>query len=157
MELIALKPLKNFTPEADLEEYVSRFGDDGPPGLHIEEAVEAVHTVLDASLDYFMKARQSEPWVSWATHDVPDKCAMLRRAFHVDQSRDAAYLRRMHGHLEAVEHYDRERSRLLRSEFENPGTLTMAEKASVADYLLTAAMDLDEGMVCEHDHFRSAL
>lgn len=157
MELIALKPLKDFTPEADLGEYAARFGDDGTPGLHIEEAFEAVHTVLDGSLDYLLKGRQTEPWVSWATLDVPDKCAVLRRALHMDQSRDAAYLHRMHGHLESVEHYDRERSRLLRLEFENPGTLTMTEKANVADYLMTAAMDLNEGMICEHDGIRSSL
>lgn len=157
MELIALKPLKDFTPEADLEEYVARFGDDGTPGLHIEEAFEAVHTVLDASLDYFMKARQSEPWVSWTALDVPDKCAMLRRVFHLNQDRDADYLHRMHGHLESVEHYDRERSRLLRLEFETPGTLTMTEKANIADYMMTAAIDLEERMRFEHTGFRRVL
>ena len=154
MELITLKPLKNFTPEADLEEYAARFGDDGTFGLHIEEAFGAVHTVLDASLDFFMKGRQSEPWV---TLDVADKCAVLRRALHADQSRGADYLHRMHGHLESVEHYNRERSRLMRLEFENPGKLTLTEKADLADWLMTAAMELEEWMRFEHGGFQRVL
>ena len=157
MELIALKPLQKIGPEADREDAAAHFDDDRSMGSHIDESFEAVHTVLDASLDYLLKGRQDEPWVSWATLDVPDKCAVLRRALHLNRDRDAAYLHRMHGHLEAVEHYDRERSRLLRLEFETPGTLTMTEKMNLADYLMAAALDLDEGLICEHDGIRSSL
>ena len=157
MELIALKPLQKLGPEADREDAAANLGEGRTAGSHIDEAFEAVHTVLDASLNYLLKGRQTEPWVSWATLDVPDKCAVLRRALHLNQDRDAHYLHRMHGHLEAVEHYDRERSRLLRLEFENPGMLTMTEKANIADYMMTAAMQFDEGMICEHDGIRSSL
>lgn len=153
LELNPIKQPKNYSPEADREEYAEHFDDDAPPGRHIEESCFLLHAVLDASLDYLLRGRQAEPWVSWVTLDVPDKCAMVRRALHLDQSRDVQCLHYIHGHLEAVEHYDRERSRLMRLEFESPGAVSLVEKADLADALMSAAMLLEEGMRSEYDDF----
>ena len=59
----------------------------------------------------------------------------------------------MHGHLEAAEHYDRECSRLLRREFENPGAVSLIEKADLADALMSAAMLFEQDMRGEYRAF----
>lgn len=157
MELITIKPPVNWNAAADRTEYLDRFTDDLVPerdaGRHIEEAVETLHAVLDAILTHLLSKERLKTRVDWATLDVADKCALLRWAFGRADDRGVGYQNRMQPHLAAVEHFDRERSRLLRAEFKCPGSLTLLEMADVADTLTTAAIELEEAMICENHQF----
>lgn len=156
MDIYTIKVPPNLSPEADRKEYVDRFGDDNFPELHIEESVEHLRTVLDWILIRLL-GKSGKIWVALETVDVADKCALLHWGFDQIQGREPAFYQRMHEHVAAVEHFDRERSRLLRAELQRPGCLTWTEKAEVADNLMCAAMELNEGMICEHDDLSSAL
>lgn len=157
MKLITIETPQNWSPAADRAEYLDRFTDDIIPereaGRHIEDAVETLHAVLDAILTHLLRKECLKTRVVWSTLDVTDKCSLLRWAFGRSGDRGVGYQARMQEHIAAVEHYDRERSRLLQAEFKCPGSLTLVEMADIADTLMTAAMELEEAMVCENHHF----
>ena len=157
MELSTIKAPPQLTAAADREEFIARFGHVRSPEQHITEAFNAVQSVLDASLNYLLAAKDTDTWVDLATLDVADKCDLLRWAFGKVTGRDMDYHSRMQEHVVAIEFYNRERSRVLRTEYQQSGFLSLTEMANLADCMMTAAMQLDEGMACEHDDFHSAI
>jgi hypothetical protein len=152
-----LAPRRGQSDKEDIKEFTDRFGDendlDEEAYERIANGVTKATQVVDLVMKYFW-AEGDEPRVPLESLTLAEKCDLLQEIVLSRKSEEHCCARLM-GDLKLLQHYDAERSAVLKEEWRNPGSVTYTEIAEVADSLITYSFILEESMVCEHDDFRS--
>lgn len=161
MDIIEISVPEDWDAEQDLEEFEDRFGDDYKNLQkfaldQVDDACAQRKHVLAQAIRYFLQRTTTPLRVPVSALTVPELCHFLLEII-AQSGRKRAYIERFEEHLAAVLHYEEQRALVLERHWTNPDHVWLIELADLADTIVTASMEFDEGMECEHDNYTSAL
>ena len=159
MSEISVPP--DWDAEQDIKEFESRFGDDYKniqefTLANVEDVCACRMNVLAQALRYFLDQNKTPLRVPVNSLTVPELCHFLLGLIE-HSKREPGYTERFRGHLAVVLYYEKQRALVLERHWTNPDHVWFVELADVADAIMAASWDFDEGMVCEHDNYTSVI
>jgi hypothetical protein len=159
-EPIAAPP--GWTAEQDIQEYVARFGDADNYFEAVQERIEAAQNNLNEAVDLGLRYFGEAP-IYIAAAELPGKILALRGHLLKDPQLRAKngppeeYVSRFEEHLRLCQFAHREYVRLApmldRSDEQN----WLFPLYDLCDWMNGAALQLEEGLDCEHPDFRQVV
>jgi hypothetical protein len=152
----------DWTPAQDLQSYLYRFDpheelqDYIPDALkNVSAGLEELNETVDTALRYYQRKDGSLVPVHPGTVTLREKLHRLSTITNL-HNENYAYKVRFAEHIHAALWVDHERERIMHAYLTGTETLWLHRLGDISDCLMTAAMELREGMVCEHDDYHYA-
>ena len=159
IEWYAFMPIKTpagWNEQQDIDAYLDKWeeSDDYLRDTRdrFDENVSHLHTVMDATIEYFDKKCESQHVVPLSTVTLREKVQLITALLPATAERD--YVLRFTVNLARILWLDCERERILKLDRQSNKPVWLYPFYELSDAFLDAAAELEETMMCEHDDFK---